>query len=162
MPNTVTELSKPSEDVRRLFDRKAQHKDGEQKSQLLNSSHKKRKRPALHYDSEDSDDRQKCLIEASRRNTKKSISRTVENPGKMENLHHAVQLRMGKQKHTDFYFKLHELKERIEVYNEIFLSRVPKYMKRNIKVRIIEAISDFSTSKKNKAFKKRNRSSKRK
>lgn len=76
------------------------------------------------------------MIDASRRNTKKLIARTVENQEKLENLHHAVELRMGKQKHTDFYFKLHELKERIEVYNEIFLTRVPKYMKRNIKVTI--------------------------
>ena len=41
----------------------------------------------------------------------------------------AIELRYQKQKHTDFFFKLAELKERIEVYNEVFRSKVPKYIK---------------------------------
>lgn len=115
--------------MRRMFDKKTHHGESESRK----SAHRKKKRPTLHYDSDDSD-RQKRLLDASRRNTKKLIARTVDNPEKLENLHHAVELRMTKQKHTDFYFKLHELKERIEVYNEIFLSRVPKYMKKSTKV----------------------------
>jgi hypothetical protein len=36
---------------------------------------------------------------------------------------------MARSKHTDFFFKLHELKERIEVYNEVFNTKKPKYIK---------------------------------
>jgi hypothetical protein len=42
-------------------------------------------------------------------------------------------MRLSKQKQTDFYFKLQELKERIEVYNEIFLTKVPKYLRKKTK-----------------------------
>ena len=49
-------------------------------------------------------------------------------------MEHAVDIRIHKQRHTDFFFKLHELKERIEVYNEIFRSRVPRYLQKNAKV----------------------------
>jgi len=41
----------------------------------------------------------------------------------------AIELRYQRQKHSDFFFKLAELKERIEVYNEVFRSKVPKYIK---------------------------------
>ncbi len=45
-----------------------------------------------------------------------------------ENVNMAIELRNQKQKHSDFFFRLHELKERIEVYNEIFRSKVPKFL----------------------------------
>ncbi len=45
-----------------------------------------------------------------------------------ENINQAIELRQDRQKHTDFYFQLHDLKERIEVYNKIFGTRTPKYM----------------------------------
>jgi len=38
---------------------------------------------------------------------------------------------LKKQKHSDFYFKLNNLKDRIEVYKEIFQTRVPRYLRRN-------------------------------
>ena len=44
-------------------------------------------------------------------------------------MEHAIDLRMKKQKHSDFYFKLHNLKDRIEVYKEIFQTRVPRYLR---------------------------------
>lgn len=34
-----------------------------------------------------------------------------------EDVNQAIQYRLAKSKHTDFFFKLHELKERIEVFN---------------------------------------------
>ena len=37
---------------------------------------------------------------------------------------------MHKQKHTDFFYKLDELKDRIDVYNELFRSNVPKFMRK--------------------------------
>jgi hypothetical protein len=46
-----------------------------------------------------------------------------------ENLTNAVELRQNKSKHSDFFFKLHELKERIQVYNEVFRSKVPRYLR---------------------------------
>jgi hypothetical protein len=39
-------------------------------------------------------------------------------------------MRTNKQKHTEFFYKLDELKDRIEVYNELFRSNVPKFMKK--------------------------------
>jgi len=39
-----------------------------------------------------------------------------------------MELRFQRQKHTDFFFKLHELKERIEVFNTIFGSKKPKFI----------------------------------
>ena len=47
-----------------------------------------------------------------------------------ENINSAVELRLGRSKHSDFFFKLHELKERIDVYNEVFRSKKPKYLRR--------------------------------
>lgn len=45
-----------------------------------------------------------------------------------DNVTQAIDYRNHKQKHTDFFFKLTELKERIEVYNEVFRSKKPKYL----------------------------------
>jgi hypothetical protein len=46
-------------------------------------------------------------------------------------------MRLHKQKHTDFFYKLDELKDRIDVYNELFRSAVPKYLKKKtIKVTV--------------------------
>ena len=45
-----------------------------------------------------------------------------------DNVNRAIELRNQKQKHSDFFFRLHELKEKIEVYNEIFRSKVPKFL----------------------------------
>lgn len=47
-----------------------------------------------------------------------------------ENLMNAIDIRMHKQKHTDFFYKLDELKDRIEVYNELFNSNIPKYLRK--------------------------------
>ena len=38
-------------------------------------------------------------------------------------------MRVNKAKHSDFFFKLHELKERIDVYNQVFRSKVPRYLR---------------------------------
>ena len=52
-----------------------------------------------------------------------------------DNVIHAIDLRHHKQKHTDFFYKLDELKDRIDVYNELFRSNVPKFMrKKTLKV----------------------------
>ena len=47
-----------------------------------------------------------------------------------ENVLNAIDSRTHKQKHTEFFYKLDELKDRIEVYNELFNSNVPKFMKK--------------------------------
>jgi hypothetical protein len=55
-----------------------------------------------------------------------------------ENVVNAIDIRLHKQKHTDFFYKLDELKDRIEVYNELFRTNVPKFMKKKtLTVRII-------------------------
>ena len=46
------------------------------------------------------------------------------------NVLNAIEMRTNKQKHTEFFYKLDELKDRIEVYNELFRSNVPKFMKK--------------------------------
>ena len=48
---------------------------------------------------------------------------------KDENVLQAIELRQQRQKHTDFFYKLHELKERLEVYNEVFRSKIPRFLK---------------------------------
>lgn len=48
-----------------------------------------------------------------------------------EDLHldNTVDLKNSKTKHSDFFFKLHELKERIDVYNKIFRDKVPRFLR---------------------------------
>src|SRR5688572_22752395 len=45
-----------------------------------------------------------------------------------EDVNQAIQYRLAKNKHTDFFFKLHDLKERIEVFNQVFGTKRPKFM----------------------------------
>jgi hypothetical protein len=45
-----------------------------------------------------------------------------------ENVLNAIELRNQKQKHTDYYFKLLQLRDKIDVYNFIFKSNKPKYL----------------------------------
>ena len=45
-----------------------------------------------------------------------------------DNINAAIEFRTGKQRHTDFFFKLHDLNEKIEVFNTIFASRQPKFI----------------------------------
>ena len=45
-----------------------------------------------------------------------------------DNIRNAIALRQKKSKVSDFYFRLAELKDRIEVYQKMFLSRQPKYL----------------------------------
>jgi len=46
------------------------------------------------------------------------------------NLQQAIELRMQKSRSTDFFLKLSELTERIEIFQQIFLSKEPKYIHR--------------------------------
>ena len=66
--------------------------------------------------------------EAEETEQKKSILPDKRVRYEDDNVNQAIELRNQKQKHSDFFFKLHELKERIEVYNEIFRSKVPKFL----------------------------------
>eukprot|EP00347_Sterkiella_histriomuscorum_P001943 403370071 len=45
-----------------------------------------------------------------------------------ENTKHAIEYRLSRQKHSDFYVKLDILAERIQVYKYLFLERVPKFL----------------------------------
>jgi hypothetical protein len=42
----------------------------------------------------------------------------------------AIEKRQMRQKHSDFFYKLDELKDRIEVYNDMFRSNVPSFMRK--------------------------------
>lgn len=53
-----------------------------------------------------------------------------------ENTLNAIEKRQGKQKHTDFFYKLDELKDRIEVYNDMFRSNVPSFMRKSPKRKV--------------------------
>lgn len=55
---------------------------------------------------------------------------------------HALDLIEKKKVHTDFYHKLDELKERIDVFNAVFGSRKPKY----IHMEYIERVRFFFNS----------------
>ena len=45
-----------------------------------------------------------------------------------DNIRNAIALRQKKSKVSDFYLRLAELKDRIEVYQKMFLSRKPKFL----------------------------------
>ncbi len=45
-----------------------------------------------------------------------------------ENVLNAIEIRESKKKHSDYFFKLVDLKEKIEVYNYIFKSSQPKFL----------------------------------
>jgi hypothetical protein len=46
-----------------------------------------------------------------------------------------------RQKHTDFFYKLDELKDRIEVYNDMFRSNVPSFMRKAQKRKVVHIFS---------------------
>ena len=45
-----------------------------------------------------------------------------------KNTLHAIEYRILKQRHSDFYLKLCLLNERIEVYKILFMNKAPKYL----------------------------------
>lgn len=47
-----------------------------------------------------------------------------------DNIRNAIHIRLSKKKHTDFYFKLCLLTERIQAYKQIFRPRTPRFIKR--------------------------------
>lgn len=102
-------LHRPTEEVRRLFDKAVYEKY--QKDPEFHLKSKKKK--------------QKVFI------TEEGNFRDIHRHDiSDENVIHAIDLRQHKQKHTDFFYKLDELKDRIDVYNELFRSNVPKFMKK--------------------------------
>eukprot|EP00347_Sterkiella_histriomuscorum_P004637 403359696 len=115
--------SKPNQDVRNLFDRKTYMKDNSEHDNLDPPS------PRLqninsHRIVYDDDEVQE---------NKKLVSKKLSKIHDDENVQQAIDLRNQKQKHTDFFFKLAELKERIEVYNEVFRSKKPKFLHNDAK-----------------------------
>ena len=44
-----------------------------------------------------------------------------------EHVRHALQLRLKKAKHSEFYWKLINLNDKISLYKELFYSKQPKY-----------------------------------
>ena len=44
-----------------------------------------------------------------------------------ENVRHAVELSRRKSKHSDFYYILKELTDKIDIYTSVFYNRRPKY-----------------------------------
>ncbi|CDW82696.1 UNKNOWN [Stylonychia lemnae] len=116
---------KPSDDVRNLFDRKTYHKEDDDEEK--NGSHSPRINSNKNLFASTTADYGKDLYEDDDdyKNAKASKMRIVHDD---ENVQAAIELRNQKQKHTDFFFKLAELKERIEVYNEVFRSKKPRYL----------------------------------
>jgi hypothetical protein len=51
-----------------------------------------------------------------------------------ENIRHAVQVRLQKQRHTDFYARLCLLTERISIYKHMFKGRQPRYLSRRTNI----------------------------
>ena len=65
-----------------------------------------------------------------------------------DNVNNAVELRENRQRHSDFFFKLHELKERIDVYNAVYRSKIPRYLRGDtIKVIIEYNLIEVTTLK---------------
>ena len=112
--NNYQPLHRPTEEVRRLFD-KAVYEKYQQDPEYLKA---KKKRDKLF---------------ATEEGNFKDINRHHVTD---DNVLSAIDLRMHKQKHTDFFYKLDELKDRIDVYNEMFRSNVPRYMKKKALAKI--------------------------
>jgi hypothetical protein len=50
---------------------------------------------------------------------------------KDDNVKHAIQLRLTKDTKTDFYRKLQQLNDRIAVYKQLFMNKIPKFLQSN-------------------------------
>ncbi len=100
-------MHKPSDTVRRFFDKAAYEKYNKEPRFKLKKKEKLFNTEVGNY---------------------KDIARdtTIHD----ENTLNAIDLRMHKQKHSEFFYKLDELKDRIEVYNDLFKSNVPSFMKK--------------------------------
>ena len=59
---------------------------------------------------------------------------TSEGRHEDDNVNNAIKFRQDKQKHTDFFFKLQELNERIDVFHQVFSSKQPKFLHKPTKV----------------------------
>ena len=106
-------MHKPTEQVRRFFDKAAYEKYNKQ----TQSPGKKK-------------DKLFKIEEGSFRSIGKADTHYDEN------VLNAIDKRHGKQKYSDFFYKLDELKDRIEVYNDMFKSNVPSFMRKHRKVRM--------------------------
>ena len=100
---------RPTEEVRRLFD-KAVYEKYQKDPEYIKASKKKKDK----------------LFTVEVGNYKDIGRHRISD----ENVLNAIDSRTHKQKHTEFFYKLDELKDRIEVYNELFNSNVPKFMKK--------------------------------
>lgn len=106
-------MHKPSEQVRRFFDKAAYEKYN------VNLKGSKKKKEKLF---------------AEERGTFYDLGNKDRHYD--ENTLNAIEKRQGKQKHTDFFYKLDELKDRIEVYNDMFRSNVPSFMRKSLKRKV--------------------------
>ena len=50
-------------------------------------------------------------------------------------------MRLAKQKHSDFYMKLHEVTQRIKVYKHLFYKRKPRYIQNLTKISVTKSKS---------------------
>jgi hypothetical protein len=57
-----------------------------------------------------------------------------------ENVRNAIDVAKMKKKHSDFYYRLRLLNDKIHIYTSIFYSKVPKYQQRwyEVKKKILE------------------------
>ncbi|CDW87266.1 UNKNOWN [Stylonychia lemnae] len=60
----------------------------------------------------------------------KWTTQVIKDESEYEDTLHAIQYRLAKSKHSDFYIKLNILQERIQVYKYLFLDRTPKYLQK--------------------------------
>ena len=61
-----------------------------------------------------------------------------------ENTKHAIEYRLSRQKHSDFYVRLCLLQERIQVYKYLFMQKTPKFLIKRVS-------SETSSVKRNKS-----------
>ena len=115
LSSPFTEKQRPSDDVRNLFDKRTHNMERSD----VNSLQELPKR--------------KPLFEFEGRIDEGDQLRYAD-----DNINQAIELRLNRQRHTDFFFKLHELKERIEVYNQVYRSKVPRYLRGDtLKVKLL-------------------------
>jgi len=105
---------------------------GQEKSQRMSLKYKqhKRRESRLHSSRSGSDSHVSSEIESSDEDDKTNPAYWRKDRNYLslpENVRHAIEVSQLKAKHSDFYYKLKGLNEKISTYKEIFYDRVPKF-----------------------------------
>ena len=69
------------------------------------------------------------MLEFDNNNAKEENYKDDEYWSLPENVRNAIDIGKRNKKHSDFYYKLSDLTQKIQVYKKVFYSKTPKYEK---------------------------------